>query len=133
MSRIVILGGPKCGKTTLANAVRDRTPGLLVRRSDDLVARLDWSARSAHIATEWLGQPGPWICEGVAMARGLRKWLRANRDGRPCDHVAHSHTPMVHLTAGQHVMLRGCLTVFSEILPELVERGVDLRDFGPDE
>lgn len=121
MSRIVIAGGPHSGKTTLAlklGAARGDCP---VYHSDDAMA-LGWSECSAEVAL-WLDRPGPFIIEGVATVRALRKWMRAH-DGAPCDIVLWLDAPLTELTPGQAALFKGCRTVWSEITPELVDRGV---------
>jgi len=116
MTRIVICGGPRTGKTTMAarmslGATAD------VRHSDDLIATHDWSAASQHIADEWLDdRHGPWIIEGVAMSRALRKWREAHPyDEVPVDRVIRLVTPLVALSKGQETMAKGEERVWSEI------------------
>ena len=82
-----------------------------------------WSAGSA-LASTWLDEPGPWICENVAMARALRKWLKRNPTGKPADLVVNLTLPVEPRTPGQDGMAVGCETVMREILPELRRRGV---------
>lgn len=125
MTRIVILGGPKTGKTTLATQIAygdggDRTftrspvpPS--IRHTDDLI-HFGWSEASQHIADEWLTQPGPWIIEGVAVVRALRKWREAHPGERPpVDRVIRLTTPHVALSKGQAAMAKGEETVWWEI------------------
>lgn len=118
--RIAIAGGPRCGKTTLAASFGE------ARHTDDLIGSKDWSAASAEVAT-WFDADDPWIIEGVAVPRALRKWLIAHPDGKPCDVVHWLITPHVPLTKGQLGMLRGCETVWREIVGELTRRGVEIR------
>lgn len=118
--RIAIAGGPRCGKTTLAATMGE------ARHTDDLIGQLDWSAASTEVST-WLNEPGPWIIEGVALPRALRKWLLANPEGKPCDVVHWLIAPHEELTSRQLGMLRGCETVWGEIEGELRRRGVDVR------
>jgi hypothetical protein len=44
---------------------------------------LDWSACSQWVADKWLTLPGPWVIEGVAVPRALRKWHAAHPDAPP--------------------------------------------------
>lgn len=136
----MVVGGPRTGKTTLA---RDKHRGALayeqantrpdpslpsrwlLLHTDDLMGSHSWSAASQHIADDWLNRPGPWIIEGVACARALRKWMRSN-DGKPCEEVIVLETAHVDLSKGQRSMAKGCASVLAEILPELVRRGVVL-------
>lgn len=117
--RIVVLGGPRTGKTTYAATLSDR-----VRHTDD-AAGLGWSEASAEVAG-WMAHEGPWVIEGVAGARALRKALSASTE-RPCDRVVVLSEPWVDLTSGQRTMTKGCATVFAEIREELISRGVEVE------
>ena len=81
-----------------------------------------WSEASAEVA-RWINRPGPWVIEGVAVPRALRKWLTAF-DGPPCDELivlTHAH---VERTPGQITMAKGVHTVLDKILPEFEARSV---------
>lgn len=144
--RIVILGGPKTGKTTLANHLalggtftdgrtgpgRTRGPGAkAVRHTDDLI-HLGWSEASQHVADEWLNAPGPWIIEGVAVARALRKWRDAHPgEPPPVDRVIRLTVPHVALTPGQRTMTRGEETVWREVEQWLLSAdGIAVEEHG---
>lgn len=78
--KILIIGGPRTGKTTRALEQAKTletlgTPHTLVH-TDDIAARLPWSMVSDEVF-ELLQRPGDWIIEGVAGVRGLRKYLKA--------------------------------------------------------
>jgi len=89
----------------------------------------EWS-ESSLIASTWFDALGPWICEGVVMPRALRKWLaRTGGDQKPADLIVYLDEPVVERSRGQHVMSKGCRTVFDEILPELKARGVQILEF----
>jgi adenylate kinase family enzyme len=122
--RTIVAGGPRTGKTTFADAL-GRTTGAPVRHTDNLVGKLDWSATSAEVAT-WLDQPGPWIVEGVAVGRALRKWLAAHPEGKPADLIYCGVAAKVARTPGQMAMAKGCITVWAEVLPLLEARGVQV-------
>lgn len=113
--RIIIVAGPRRGKSTLAeelsiakvlgerhskircgdplSKVKDPMPGVeylpegLPFSGDDGAAQ--W------VADNWFTLPGPWICEGHVMARALRRWLGTHpvvsaRPGYPrfpCDRI----------------------------------------------
>lgn len=121
-SRIVIAGGPRCGKTILSGKLGVER----VRGTDELIG-LGWS-ESSEAASHWFEEPGPWICEGVAMPRALRKWIDRHAAGTPADLVVWLGPPVVARVAGQEAMAKGCLTVWREIRPELFRRGVRIRE-----
>lgn len=148
--RILITGGPRTGKTTLAerlvgdSSVADwGTPPAhfggptrsqqFVRHTDDLIAQCQhlgkdaWSEAS-RIASTWLDEPGPWIIEGVAVSRALRKWRDAHPGERPpVDRVIYLNEPYEPLAKGQETMAKGVLTVHAEIEDWLVEHGVAIE------
>lgn len=128
MTRICITGGPRTGKTTLAeklqcSSLANGMTGALLHHTDDLIA-LGWSEAS-QAASEWLDEPGPWIIEGVAVSRALRKW-RDQHPGEapPVDQVIFLHTPHEPLSKGQATMAKGVESVHSEIEPWLREHGI---------
>lgn len=122
-SKILIAGGPKTGKTTLARVLAE-SYGLKLLHTDDLIGKFDWSAASAEVAT-WIGKE-PSIIEGVAVPRALRKWFAANPSGKPCDLVIWLDKPLVMLSTGQVTMAKGCLKVWGEIVGELKSRDVEV-------
>lgn len=120
--RVCIAGGPRTGKTTLARQ-QERIRNVPARHTDDTVP-FGWSEASEAVS-KWFDEPGPWIIEGVAVPRALRKWLDANPgDERPCDEAIFLDEEFEVLTPGQATMTKGVKTVWLEILPELERRGV---------
>lgn len=126
--RLIIVGGPRTGKTTLA---RYLGVGELYS-TDDLIGALDWSAAWAEVA-EWIHRPGPWTIEGVASVRALRKWLRQYQgDIRPAEAILYLSTPVCQQSEGQQRMARSCMTIWREIRDELVRRGAVVIEEGPE-
>lgn len=125
--RILIAGWPRAGKTTLAGQIStaERIP---VRDTDSLISTHAWSEASEVVAG-WLTEPGPWICEGVAIPRALRKWLLAHPEGIPADVLHWSETPREALTKEQTAMGKGCTTVWNQVRDELVRRGLRVEMF----
>lgn len=124
--RVVIAGGPRCGKTTLSIALAE-VLGITPLHTDDLMASLDWSAASAECA-RWLRVlPGPLCIEGVATVRALRKAL-SGTSRRPCDILVVLTEPKIPTTPGQQRMALGVQTVLHAIHPELLARGVEIVD-----
>lgn len=128
--RILITGGPRTGKTTMAGKLGAELD-IPVRHTDDLVGQLSWSEASEEIAKVWLADPRPVIIEGVALPRALRKWLAAHPEGKPADKIIYLSVPHVRLTDGQVAMTKGVATVWREVVPELLRRGVEIV-FDPD-
>lgn len=119
--RIVILGGPHVGKTTLSTRLGIDN----VHHSDD-IKHLGWS-ESSEAASEWFNQQGEWVAEGVQMARALRKWLRAN-PGKALDvDIVKLSKPFDQLVQGQQSMAKGIETVFAEIESDLIKRGARIH------
>ena len=122
--RIVIVGGPRTGKSTFAERV---AAGAVVRHTDDLIADHDWSGAS-EAASKWLGGTEPVVVEGVRTVHALRKWLARNPGSElPCDEVVVLETPKVATTSGQNAMGKAVKTVLREIEPELLRRGVRIE------
>jgi hypothetical protein len=115
--RRAITGIPRAGKTTSA--------GDDAWHTDDLKATHKWGDDSQAIADK-LGTHGDGTVEGIAVVRGLRKWLNQHPTGKPCEEVhyhAHAHVP---LTKKQAALGKGCDTVFGQIKDELSRRGVNV-------
>ena len=120
--KLVIGGGARCGKTTLADHLA-RCNGLPVYHADDLLS-LGWrEASDAFADVIAFGRDG--IYEGVAATRALRKLLARSR-ARPCTMYVHLNEPFVGLTDQQRTMNIGAETVFRTMIRPLHRRGVTL-------
>lgn len=117
--KILIIGGPKCGKTTHARKL-SRELGIPLDHFDNYIGRYEWSEMSDKIA-EWLDQPGPWIKEGVAGIRGLRKWLRKNAR-TPDFEIVILNDPHLKHTPGQMRMHKTHGTILKECMQEIENR-----------
>ena len=132
--RICITGGPRTGKTTLADEMTPRLPiaehiaaGGCAIHCDDFIS-MGWSESSAHVAT-LIDRPGPWLAEGVQVPRALRKFIEAHPGVKPCDRlVILRNAPHEPWTPGQARMAKGIDTVLAEILPELRRLGVEIEE-----
>jgi len=125
-TRILIAGGPRTGKTTEGLKLA-RALGCRLRSTDDLIPE-GWSA-SSLIASKWFDLPGPWVIEGVAVVRALRKWLTLHPDGEriPADLLLWHAVPFRELSEGQDRLAKGCITVMNSIVPELRARGLNVE------
>jgi hypothetical protein len=125
--RIIIIGGPQCGKSTYALSLNKPVfcgdPRSLVKRPVDgvtyLPEHLSWSAGSDFIANNWFKQKGPYVIEGVSIVRALRKWKKNHSVVRsmPCDRIIYivNKHPSVQRLPGQDAMEKAVLTVWNEI------------------
>jgi hypothetical protein len=119
--RIVICGWPGSGKSELAKELGSKMN--VVPRSTDSMKYLGWSEASEAVS-HWFDEPGPWIIEGVAVPRALRKWHARNPDADPpIDKIIVLPHPdesqRVEMKAGQITMGRGHDTVLRELEPWL--------------
>ena len=123
-ARIVIPGAPRAGKTS-ASALFE-TLGFPVRRTDEMVGRLEWSDASL-LASTWMEHPGPWVIDGVTCSRALRKYLgRHPGMSKPCDLVLWYGKPVVEISDGQAAMVKAQHTIWGQVEPELQRRGVEI-------
>jgi hypothetical protein len=110
--RVVITGWPTTGKTALANQMGGG-------RSTDEAIPLGWSEASQEVST-WFDEPGPWIIEGMAVPRALRKWKERNPGSPPpIERMIYLQAPLTRLTPEQIAMGKGLDTVLDEIRPWL--------------
>ncbi len=120
--RIVIAGWPGSGKTTMAEVVAGGAGGSLftVVHTDDFIGQMPWSEISEHVAAALTSYPPPFIVEGTASIRAVRKWF-AIQPGKalPIDALVYLSSPKKQLNTRQAGMGKGCDTIFRGILPAL--------------
>ncbi len=119
--RILIAGGPRSGKTTLADSL-GKNLNIPVCHTDDLIGQLEWSEASLAVS-RWFGEPGPWIIEGVSVPRALRKWFAAQPE-TPAELIFWLGAPAVPLTNRQRGMAKACETVWREVAPAVTRSGM---------
>jgi adenosyl cobinamide kinase/adenosyl cobinamide phosphate guanylyltransferase len=124
-NRTVIIGGPRTGKTTLANALAQKDGRPVI--STDGFIEMGWSEASQYVATDVLERQPPWIVEGTCAIRALRKWLEQHDKGSPCDDVYWLLSAKVALSKSQVAMFKGCCTIWASIRDEVARRGVVLH------
>lgn len=134
--RVIVVGGPRRGKSTLAHDLERNSPiGMSIRCGDPLSKVKDPlpgvqylpeglpfagdDGAAQWIADNWFTLPGPWVCEGHVMARALRRWLV--RPGYatnppPCDRIIVLDMPAwVEASKGQEAMHKSVMTVWQGI------------------
>ncbi len=115
--KVLILGGPKTGKSTRAQGM-----GTPVLNTDHLRDR-GWGEDSAEVA-QWMNKPGSWVIEGTAVVRGLRKWMTQNPDARLDGvEIVALNRPYGMRSEGQERMAKGCDTIWGQIRADAVRRG----------
>lgn len=117
LERIVICGGPKSGKTTLSRKYKT----MRVIHCDDY-AGMGWSEASDELAAIMIKTAGPWVMEGVAAVRALRKALEQVE--LPCDRVVWMGAINARQSKSQAAMGKGCKTVMDQLRPILAARGI---------
>jgi hypothetical protein len=131
--RIVMVGGPRVGKSTLAETYRAR--GIPVRCGDPLSEVKEpidgviylpeglgmGSDSSQYVVDHWFTLPGPWVCEGHVMARACRKWMALHSPVYPADRIIvfTEHHPEADVSARQAAMHRGIMTQWEDVACEL--------------
>ncbi len=119
--KIAIVGSPKSGKTTFSSSLVGN-----IKHTDDLIS-LGWSEASEK-ASFWFDENID-VVEGVAVPRALRKWLERNKTGKPVDKIIILvNAPFCELSKGQAIMAKGIVTVWNEIVGELLSRGVEIEE-----
>jgi hypothetical protein len=118
---VVIVGGPKSGKSTIASVAAERFK-IRARYGDNLIGQMGWSAMSDTVA-EWFDAPGKWIVEGVVTVRAIRKWLSFHPDETPPFTIIVLSGSIQKRSPGQSAMAAGVTTIWNEIQPELEARG----------
>lgn len=146
--RIIILGAPRTGKSTLQAAMAEDHPELVRLCTDpagdvkEPLAGVEyvpddceqiqtfgkWSGASQYVADVFLERPGPWVLEGVGAARALRKWKGAHLGEKPpCDLLLWlKNRPWVKHSRGQaamskgiHAVMRGLQLWLSPVMREM--------------
>lgn len=122
--RVVVCGGPRCGKTAVAVRASERY-GRPVMFGDSLIGGLEWSEASLEVS-RWFDFEGEWIIEGIVCGRALRKWMA-------CHDVASRPFEVVRLTDGVHPrsdgqngMAKGEASVWDGIAPYLEDYMIPL-------
>ena len=119
--RVIVCGGPRCGKTAVAARASERYRRPLLF-GDALIGLLPWSEASLEVS-RWFDIDGEWIIEGVVCVRALRKWLAGN-PGVPLPAQVLRLTVGVHdRSDAQTGMAKGEASVWQEIEPALLRMG----------
>jgi hypothetical protein len=131
--RIVVTGYPNSGKSTLANLLV-LTSGQLAQdllKTDALLETHDWSDLSQAVSG-WFEKPGPWIIEGVAVPRAIRKWRAKHpKAGPPFDIFVYMRRDFADFRPGQRGMANGLDTVMLELWKWIEDSDALVVQLGP--
>jgi hypothetical protein len=126
--RVIIVGGPRRGKSTMANQlafgasaypkpgprvpircgdplskVKDPLPGVEYLPEGIPISGDDGAAQ--WVADNWFTLPGPWVCEGWVMARALRRWAAAHRGLYEAEVRGSQRGPIVPLQPADRIIV----------------------------
>ena len=122
MTRVVIAGGPRCGKSTL---FRSLAIDYAVAIGTDDFMDLPW-ADVPDAVIDVLEKHDEWLVEGVNVARVLRRWIRDRGDMPKIDVCYYLTTPMAPRTKAHESMSKAIATVWKDVLPRLVADGTTI-------
>ena len=118
--RVLIIGGPRSGKSVLASRMGLKhyctDPISLVKEPMKNVTYLpeglEWGKDSEYVVKNWFTQDNC-VIEGVGVARALRKFT----GDKPCDRIIilKDKHPFTDRTDGQEVMAKAVLTIWGEV------------------
>ena len=142
MPRIVVIGGPRTGKTTYATKLarqlgvhlastgkRTEAEGGLVS-TDNYIGRGTWGEVPDHIIKDLRGRDS-FVLEGTQAARVLRRWMMQSPDEPRIDKVLVFNRAWVKRNPGQEAMAKGVRTVLKELGPMLAKAGVTVEHMTP--
>jgi hypothetical protein len=119
--RVVIIGGPRSGKSTMASKYSNHyctDPKSLVKdilpSAQYLPEGLKWGDDSQFICDNWFTMRGSWIIEGVGAVRALRKW---DKQYHPCDVIVvlKDKHPLATRSDGQEAMSKAVMNIWYSI------------------
>lgn len=129
--RLLITGGPRTGKSTLAQqlALEMSTPHC---STDELLddTGLSWHATITQVV-KWMEQPEPWLIEGVKIPHAMACWAELHPKTPPADRVIFLTKPLVLLTGKQLAMMKGIYSVWrgvSRLVPVVEYRQADWQE-----
>ena len=144
MPRIVVLGGPRTGKTTYATRLarelgvhlastgkRTEAPEGLVS-TDNYLDSGSYDDLPDRVIADLRGRES-FVLEGTQAARVLRRWLRTTPDEVKLDKVLAFGRPWVRRTPKQEATAKGVRTTLRDLEPMLRQAGVEVEHMTPPE
>lgn len=116
-TQVIIAGTQKTGKSTVARSYQEK--GMTLFHTDEHILP-GWSESSQYACDEI----GKWdVMAGIRMVYALRKWFDQHH-GKPCDTFLWFDNSRTPRTKAEESAAKGIRTVYSQIYPELIRRGV---------
>jgi adenylate kinase family enzyme len=142
--RIVVIGGPRTGKTTYATKLAKQlgvhlgSTGKRTEQEDGLVSTDNYMRRSnwktlPEVVIKDLKNRDSWVLEGTQAARVLRRWLKESPSEVKVDKVLVFNRPWVARNAGQEAMAKGVRTILKDLQPLLSKAGIEVEHMTPPE
>jgi dephospho-CoA kinase len=139
VTKIAIIGAPRCGKSTFASKLAKRlgidllSTGKRALVATDNFIGVPWESVPDAVLDAVRGKDD-WIIEGCQTARVLRRWLREDPErAKELTKVYYFDRPFVKRTSGQEAMGKGIAKVWSEVRPVLIRAGVEIQYGVPDD
>jgi hypothetical protein len=135
--RIAICGGPRTGKSTYASKLASKlgielfSTGKKALVATDNFIGVGWE-NVPKCVMERLVELDDWILEGTQATRVIRHWYRTAPETLKLDRVHFFDRPWVIRNGGQNAMAKGVKTIWQEVRPELLKRGIPIL-YGVDE
>lgn len=142
--RVVVIGGPRTGKTTYATKLakqlgahlastgkRTEHEGGLVS-TDNYMHKANWAELPDRVIAD-LKDRDSYVLEGTQAARVLRRWLVRDPESVKVDKVLVFGRPWVPRTPGQESMAKAVRTIFRDLQPLLQKAGIEIEHMTPPE
>ena len=144
MPRIVVIGGPRTGKTTYATklarelGVHLASTGKRTESERGLVSTDNYIGSGSYAelpdrVIADLRKRDSFVLEGTQAARVLRRWLREAPEEAKLDKVLVFGKPWVARNPRQEATAKGVKTVMRDLLPLLRAAGVETEEMTPPE
>lgn len=142
--RIVVIGGPRTGKTTYATKLAKQygvhlgSTGKRTEQEDGLVSTDNYMKRAnwktlPDVVIKDLKDRDSFVLEGTQAARVLRRWLKESPKEAKIDKVLVFNRPWVTRNTGQEAMAKGVRTILRDMEPLLREAGIEVEHMTPPE
>jgi len=139
--RIVVIGGPRTGKTTYATKLARQLGAHLASTgkrtedesglvsTDNYMRRANWGTLPDVVLKDLKNREN-WVLEGTQAARVLRRALKEDPTFK-VDKVLVFNRPWVARNTGQEAMAKGVKTILKDMAPLLEKAGIEVEHMTP--